>query len=204
MPGEPQTAQQNWPPAAAGLPPAVAPAADLVTVADDPPAEICTPRWYAAYTCARHEKSVARQLEVRGVDFFLPLYRSLRRWKDRRKALDLALFPGYVFVKIPLENRMRVLGLHGMVRLVSFHGKPAPLPEQEIERLRNGLTHQVYVEPHPYLQVGRRVRVEHGPLAGLQGFLVRKKDKCRLVISLDLIQRSVAAEVDAADVQPVH
>lgn len=162
------------------------------------------PRWYAAYTCARHEKCVARHLEVRGIDFFLPLYRSLRRWKDRRKMIDLALFPGYVFVKMPLENRFRILGLPGMVRLVSFDGKPAALPEQEIETLRNSLNQQVYAEPHPYLQVGRRVRVEHGPLTGLQGFLVRKKDKCRLVISLDLIQRSIAAEVDAADVQPIR
>jgi len=162
------------------------------------------PRWYAAYTCARHEKCVARQLEVRGIDFFLPLYRSLRRWKDRRKMIDLALFPGYVFVRMALENRFRILGLPGMVRLVSFDGKPAALPEQEIEALRTGLSQQVYAEPHPYLQVGRRVRVEHGPLTGLQGFLVRKKDKCRLVISLDLIQRSISAEVDAADVQPVH
>jgi transcription antitermination factor NusG len=168
------------------------------------PSEMQSPHWYAAYTCARHEKSVARQLEARGVDFFLPLYRSLRRWKDRRKQLDLALFPGYVFVHIPLENRLRVLDLPGMVRLVSFRGKPAPLPEQEIETLRNGLTQEVYVEPHPYLQIGRRVRVEHGPLAGLQGFLLRRKDKCRVVVSLDLIQRSIAAEVDAADVQPLN
>jgi len=174
------------------------------TEAMEPVAEFQKSHWYAAYTCARHEKCVARQLQARGVDFFLPLYRSQRRWKDRRKMIDLALFPGYVFVRMPIENRFRILTLPGLVRLVSFHGKPAVLPEKEIEALRNGLTQQVYAEPHPYLQIGRKVRVENGPLAGLQGFLVRRKDKFRLVISLDLIQRSIAAEVDAADVQPVN
>ena len=168
------------------------------------PAPAHIPRWYACCTRARHEKFVAKQLQGLGVDHFLPLYRSLRRWKDRRKMIDLALFPGYVFVKIPLHIRTLVLGIPGMVRFVSFHGNPAPLSEHEIETLRGGLEQQVYAEPHPYLRVGRLVRVEHGPLAGVQGFLVRKKDRFRLVISLDLIQRSISAEVDAADVRPLN
>jgi transcription antitermination factor NusG len=135
------------------------------------------------------------------VECFLPLYRSWRRWKDRRKQVDLALFPGYVFVRIALQQRLRVLELPGVVRLVCFNGRPAPLPEQEILALRNALEQQTYAEPHPYLRIGRQVRVVHGPLAGTQGILVRKKDKVRVVISLDVLRRSVAVEVDGADVE---
>ena len=97
-------------------------------------------RWYAAYTCPRHEKYVARQLDERCIDTFVPLYRSLRRWKDRRTQIELPLFPGYVFVHFNLEQRLRILELPGVVRLVSFNGQPATLPEYEIETLRKGWT----------------------------------------------------------------
>jgi transcription antitermination factor NusG len=160
-----------------------------------------TEHWYAAFTCSRYEKCVAKQLEERRVECFLPLYRSWRRWKDRRKQIDLALFPGYVFVRMAWQERLRVLELPGVVRLVNFNGHPAPLPEQDIEALRNALEQRIYAEPHPYLRIGRRVRIVHGPLAGTQGILVRKKDKFRVVISLEVLMRSVAVEVDAADVQ---
>jgi transcription termination/antitermination protein NusG len=156
---------------------------------------------YAAYTWVHHEKRVAQQLTERRVDCFLPLYRSIRRWKDRRKELELALFPGYVFVRIALRDRLRVLQLPSVVQLVGSRGQPAELPEREMECLRQGLTNQVYGEPHPYLKVGRRVRVIHGPLAGTEGILVRKKDRFRVVVSIDLIMRSVAIEVDAADLE---
>ena len=158
--------------------------------------------WYALYTCSRHEKCVAQQIEQRSIACFLPLYRSLRRWKDRRKEVELALFPGYVFVRIALEDRLRVLALTSVVGLVSFNGRPAALPEAEIEQLRQRLA-RGSVEPHPYLRVGRRVRVRGGPMQGLEGIIVRRKDRCRLVFSLDLIMRSVAVEVDEGDVEPV-
>jgi transcription antitermination factor NusG len=169
-----------------------------ITSKPEPPVS----QWYAAYTCPRHEKYVARQLDERSIDSFLPLYRSLRRWKDRRKQIELPLFPGYVFVHFDLQQRLRILGLPGVVRLVSFNGQPATLPEHDIETLRKGLDLQIYAEPHPYLRVGRKVRVVHGLMAGTEGILVRKKEKYRLVISLDAIMRSIAVEVDAADVQP--
>jgi transcription antitermination factor NusG len=159
--------------------------------------------WYALYTCSRHEKSVAYQIEQRSISCFLPLYRSVRRWKDRRKAVELALFPGYVFVHLALADRFRVLGLPSVVRLVSFNGQPAVLPEAEIEQLRQRLSHGSCMEPHPYLRVGRRVRVCAGPMQGLEGIIVRRKDRCRVVFSLDLIMRSVAVEVDESDVEPV-
>jgi transcription antitermination factor NusG len=162
---------------------------------------LAQPRWYAAYTCPRHEKSVAGQLTGRGVEFYLPLYETVSRWKDRRVRLSLPLFPGYVFVRIPLCERLRVLGVPSVVRLVGFTGRPAPLPEEEIESLRNGLS-TLRAEPHPFLKAGRRVRIVQGPLQGLEGVLLRRKGRYRLVISLDLIQRSICVDVDADSLQP--
>lgn len=159
--------------------------------------------WYALYTCARHEKQVAEQIERRSMTCFLPLYRSVRRWKDRRKELEVALFPGYVFVRMALENRLRVLQLPGVVRLVSFNGQPAVLPASEMEALQARLSSAVGVEPHPYLKAGRRVRVRQGAMEGLEGIIVRRKDRCRVVFSIDLIQRSVSVEVDESDLEAV-
>jgi transcription antitermination factor NusG len=159
--------------------------------------------WYALYTCPRHEKVVARQLTERSIETFLPLYRSWHRWKDRRKQVDLALFPSYVFVKIGTQEKLRVLQVSGVVHLVSFNGQLASLPEHEIEMLRDGLESQVYAEPHPYLRVGRKVRVVRGPMAGIEGILSRKKDKCRVVISIDVLMRSISVEVDGQDLEPI-
>jgi transcription antitermination factor NusG len=159
--------------------------------------------WYALYTCPRHEKRVAEQIEQRSISCFLPVYRSVRRWKDRRKELELALFPGYVFVRIDLKDRLRVLQLASVVRFVSFNGQPVPLSDGEVKSLMNGLASGVCAEPHPYLTVGRRVRVRYGPMAGMQGILVRRKEGFRLVLSIDLIMRSVMLEVDEADVEPL-
>jgi transcription antitermination factor NusG len=147
---------------------------------------------------------VGRQFAERNVDCFVPLYRSVRRWKDRRKTLELALFPGYVFVRIALNERLKVLQVPSVVSLISFNGRPAPIEEKEIELLRQSLATDVRIEPHPYLTVGRRVRLKTGPLAGAEGILVRRKDSCRLVMSIDLLMRSVAVEVDEADVEPVR
>lgn len=167
------------------------------------PAEYCEPRWYAVYTSANHEKRVAEQLAARTIDHFLPSYASVRRWKDRRVTLQLPLFPGYVFVRVELRNRLQVLQIPGVARLVGFGGMPVPLPEDEIDALRTGLASGVRVEPHPYLNVGRRARIKQGPLAGLEGILLRWKGNWRVVLSLDLIQRSVAVDVDAALLEPV-
>ena len=157
--------------------------------------------WYALYTCPRHEKFVAKQIERRRFSCFLPLYRSVRRWKDRRKELELALFPGYVFVRMALENRLQVLELPGVVRLVSFNGQPAVVPTEQIESIRDRLSGAGSIEPHPYLRTGRRVRVRHGAMTGLEGIVVRRKDRCRVVFSIDLIMRSVAVEVDEGDLE---
>src|SRR5713101_6093645 len=158
-------------------------------------------RWYAIYTSSRHEKVVAQQLQDRGIENFLPLYRSWHRWKDRRKLVELALFPSYVFVRMEALKRLPVLQVPGVVKLVSFNGEPAALPEQEINALRRGLEQQVYAEPHPYLRIGRKVRVVGGPMAGVEGILSRKKDKYRVVISIQVLMRSIAVEVDGADLE---
>ncbi len=157
--------------------------------------------WYAVQTCANHEKRVLQQLNQRTVEAYLPLYDSVRRWKDRRVRLEMPLFPGYVFVHLALCDRLQVLQAPGVARLVGFGGQPAALPDQEIETLRQGLAREMRVEPHQYLKVGRRVRVRTGPLQGLEGILVRKKKLSRFVISLDLIMRSVAVEIDEADLE---
>src|SRR5437667_1572065 len=159
------------------------------------------PHWYAAYTCANHEKQVAAELLGRGVEHFLPLYGSVRRWKDRRVKLDLPLFPGYVFVRLALVERLRVVQIPSVDRLVGFNGLPTALPDTEMEIIRSGLSQSLRAEPHPFLTIGRRVRMTGGPFAGLEGVLTRKKGNLRVVVSLKLIQRSVVVDVDAADVE---
>ncbi len=166
------------------------------------PAEYLETRWYAAHTNPRHEKTVQQLMEGYHIECFLPLYRSVRRWKDRRKELELPLFPGYIFVHIPLKDRLEALRIPGVVQFVSFQGKPARLPDSEIEGLRNGLARTSGFEPHPYLTVGRKVRVRSGPFFGMEGILIRRKEKFRVVLSIHLIQRSVAVEVDEGDVAP--
>jgi transcription antitermination factor NusG len=158
--------------------------------------------WYAAYTCAQHEKHVAAELLARDVEHFLPLYSSVRRWKDRRVQLELPLFPGYIFVRLALCDRLRVVQIPSVVRLVGFGGFPIALPDAEIEILQSGFSRSLGAEPHPFLTVGRRVRITGGPFAGLEGVLKRKKSTLRVVVSLELIQRSMAVDVDAADVRP--
>src|SRR6266404_4387128 len=165
------------------------------------PTEYGVARWYAAYTCANHEKKVREQLEQRSVEAFLPVYETLRRWKDRRVQLEMPLFPGYVFVRLALVDRLRVLQVPSVVRLVGFNGQLSALPDEEIEGLKKGLAGGVRAEPHPFLKAGRRVRMRSGPLAGMQGILLRRKGKFRVVISIDLIQRAVAADAEAADVE---
>jgi transcription antitermination factor NusG len=161
-------------------------------------------RWFAVYTCANHEKRVADQLRERCVDYFLPLYECERRWKDRRVKLQTPLFPGYVFVRVTLHDRLRVLQTPGIVRLVSFGGHPAPLPQEDIQAIQDCLSHGLQVEPHPYLRVGRRMQVKSGPLQGLEGVIVRRKNRSRFILSFDLLQRAVAIEMNAIDLQPAN
>jgi transcription antitermination factor NusG len=166
------------------------------------PAAHVEPHWFAAYTRANHEKRVAAELAARNVEHFLPLYGSLRRWTDRRVQLELPLFPGYVFVHLRLRDRLRVLQIPSVVRLVAFGGLPMALPDNEMDAMRSGLSQSLTAAPHPFLTVGRRVRISAGPFAGLEGILKRRKSSFRVVISLELIERSVIVDVEACDVKP--
>lgn len=179
-----------------------------VTTDSDPyvplsiPSHYGEPHWFAVYTRARHEKRVTEQLRQQETfAVFLPTYKTVRRWKDRRKLVELPLFPGYVFVRIALKDRLNLLRIPGVVRLVGFNGIPTPLPEREIDSLREALRQRAVAKPHPFLAVGRKVRVKNGPLAGLEGTLLRHKGRYRLVVSLELIQRSTAVDIDAADLE---
>ncbi|HSS97626.1 MAG TPA: UpxY family transcription antiterminator, partial [Terriglobales bacterium] len=123
--------------------------------------------WYAAYTCPRHEKRIAAQLREKQLACFLPVYQTIHQWKDRYKQLELPLFPGYVFVSIEQKDRLRVLQLPGVVRFVTFNGALAQIDPSELEALRSILDRNGDVQPHPYLTVGRKVRILRGSLSGI-------------------------------------
>ena len=163
--------------------------------------------WYAGYTAARHEKRIAEQLEQRSVEHFLPLYQTIHRWRNGRHRVELPIFPGYVFVRIALRERLRVLEIPGFVRLVGFSSIPCALPDAEIEAMRNALKTGTKAEPYPYLTIGTRVEIRDGPLQGMTGILLRRRGQCRVVLSIDLIQRFMVVEVEveaeAEDVTPV-
>jgi len=163
----------------------------------------CQMNWYALYTRSRHEKTVSEQLGQRSVDHFLPLYESIRKWKNGRFKVQLPLSPGYLFVHMDLKDRLPVLQVPGVVSLVGFNGVPAPLPQADIETIRHALSKGVQAQPHRYLKVGSRVRIKGGALEGMQGILLRKKGQLRVVVSVDLIMRSIAIDVDASEVEPV-
>jgi len=166
-------------------------------------ADLQDERWYAAYTCANHEKRVAAQLLARSVEHVLPFYSSLRRWKDRRVVVDMPLFPGYVFVRLALCQRLRVLQIPSVVRLVGFGGQPHALADEEVALLRGCLGGAARFAPHPYLRAGSRVRIARGPLRGVEGILVRKKSRLRVVLSIDVIACSASVEVDSADLERI-
>jgi transcription antitermination factor NusG len=160
--------------------------------------------WYAGYTASRHEKRVAEHFAQRGVEYFLPLYETIHRWNNGRHRVKLPLFPGYIFVRIALRDRLRVIEVPGFVRLVGFNSLPHPLPEADINKMKEALNKGVLAEPYPYLTVGTRVEIRNGPMQGMTGILLRRQNKWRVVISVDLIMRSMAVEVEASDVVPIR
>jgi transcription antitermination factor NusG len=158
--------------------------------------------WWVLYTRHQHEKVVADVLTAKGFEVMLPLYESIRRWKDRSKTITLPLFPCYVFVRGGLNRRLQVVTTPG-VHTILFHGeRVAIVPETEIQAIRKAVEGPFRVEPHPFLRCGERVRVTRGSLEGVEGVLVRKKNLYRLVLSVDMMAQSVAVEIDANDVEP--
>lgn len=159
--------------------------------------------WWAAYTRHQHEKTVAEMLSAKGFEVFLPLYESVRHWKDRRKKLSLPLFPGYVFVRGG-ERRLQVLSTPGIHMILTHGERIATIPEGEIDAIRRTLEGNFCVEPHPFLRCGERVRVKSGTLAGVEGILIRWKGSARLVLSVDMLAQSVGVEIDATNVEAVR
>jgi len=159
--------------------------------------------WYALYTRHQHEKVVHQILTGKGFEAFLPLYTTAHQWKDRVKRVSLPLFPCYVFLQGPLAQWLPVLTTPGVHTVVGFGGEPASISGAEIEAIRRVIDNSVKVEPHPFLKCGDRVRVIGGPLRGLEGILLRKKNWCKLLLSVEMLQRSVAVEVDVGMVQRV-
>lgn len=159
-------------------------------------------QWFALRVRSNYEQPVSSLLSAKGIEEFLPTYRSRRIWSDRVRDVRLPLFPGYVFCRIPMEERSLALATTGVVNMLGVQGRPLPIDDQEIAAVRQMIESKSLVEPWPFLRIGQRVKVRRGPLAGVEGILLKVKDSCRLVVSLTLLGRSVATEIDAAYVSP--
>jgi transcription antitermination factor NusG len=160
-------------------------------------------RWYALHVRSRFERVVARNLEGKGIEGFLPLYRTRHRWSDRVKEIELPLFPGYVFCRLDIRDRLPVLTIPGVHSVVGVAKQPLPVDECQLNDIRSLLSSGLSCEPWPFLAVGQTVRIENGALAGVQGTIVSVKNQFRLVISVHLLQRAVAVEIDRESVSLV-
>jgi transcription antitermination factor NusG len=159
--------------------------------------------WYAVFTVPQNEKSVAKHLQLREVEHFLPTYEVLRTWKNRQRVkVVLPLFPTYIFARISPSERGKVLGSPGVLRIVGNSREPTPLPDYEIEFLRSDLCNS-RTEPYRELVVGQRVRVRSGLMQGVEGVLVRKNNRSRFVITLGLINLHAAVELGAQELEPL-
>jgi transcription antitermination factor NusG len=161
------------------------------------------PHWYAARTRPNHERRVAERMVQRNIEHLLPLYTSLRQWKDRKVSLSMPLFPGYLFVRFCMRERVHVLEVPGVAELVGIGSQPAPLADEEIRAIQDWVNLESRITPHPYLTIGNRARVRSGPFHGIEGIVVRSNSQTRLVISFSLIQRSVTLEIDQIELEPV-
>jgi transcription antitermination factor NusG len=159
--------------------------------------------WFAVYTRHQHEKTVAESFSRNGLEVFLPLYDVARQWKDRTKHVSLPLFPCYVFFRGGIERRANVLSTPGVHSIVAIGKQLATIPHAELDAIRRAVESHLQVEPHPFLFVGDRVRVKSGPLVGIEGILIRKKSASRLILSAQLLEKSVAVEVDAFSIEPL-
>jgi transcription antitermination factor NusG len=159
--------------------------------------------WYAVCTRYQHEKTAARILEYKDFEVFLPLYKARHRWKDRIKEVHIPLFPGYLFVREGLKRWLGILTTPGVSSIVSCGDQPIAIPFSEIEGVKRVVDSSLRVEPHPFLKSGDWVRVKCGPVAGVEGILLRQKNVARLVLSVEMLGKSAAVEVDASDVERI-
>lgn len=159
--------------------------------------------WFALRVRSRFDKVVTESLHSRGYESFAALHRVRRYWANRYRQVELPLFPGYVFCSFDPQDRLPVLSCPGVVHLVGFGDRPTPVDESEIEAVRTAILSDLHVEPCAFIAAGQRMRVERGSLAGVEGLVVRVKSQLRLVISITLLQRSVAVELDTDRVSVV-
>jgi transcription antitermination factor NusG len=158
--------------------------------------------WYAIHTRSRHEKAIASRLNVQATETFLPLHRTRHTWKNGVHAdVDVPLFPCYLFVKISIHDRLRLLQMQGVLGFAATSTRPIAIPNEEIALLRSA-TEKFKAEPHPYLNLGDWVRIIAGPLAGMEGILTRRKHEYRVVLSIETIMRSIAVEVSEFEIEP--
>lgn len=162
---------------------------------------VAAAQWYAIWTRSRHEQVVRDQLALKGFDVFLPTITRWSRWKDRKKRIDWPLFPGYCFARFESQVRLSVLQCPGVVSIVSFDGEIAPIPQREIDGIRQIVESELQYDPCPLIHEGMMVEVVYGPLKGVVGRLIRKGTHARLVLTVDLIGQAVSVEVDVADVK---
>jgi len=160
-------------------------------------------QWYAAYTKHQHEKSAASQLEKKGFEILLPLFRAKHRWKDRMQPVALPVFPCYLFIRANLTRKLAILQTPGIFWLLGNSGNAAIVPDADIEAIRKITTSAAPYEPHPYLKSGDRVRVISGAIAGVEGILTRVKNRYRVVLSVDLLQQALAVEIDISAVERI-
>ncbi|MDH5740808.1 MAG: UpxY family transcription antiterminator [Nitrospira sp.] len=159
--------------------------------------------WYALRTKSRHEKLVRDQLDKQGIQPLLPTVKRLSQWKDRKKEIEVPLFSGYCFVRFSQQEKTPVQKVTGVVGIVGSASRPEPIPEQEIDALRRLMTSVLPYDPHPYLHEGMQVEVVRGPLRGIQGILLRKEKRHRLVIGVRLIEQAAVVEIDVKDVMAI-
>lgn len=160
--------------------------------------------WFAVQVRARYESLAASSLAHQGYERFLPTYRCRRRWSDRVKELELPLFPGYIFCRFDPQDRLPILKTPGFVSIVGIAKQPVPIAESELAAVRTLVSSGLSHHPWPYVRIGQRVRIHCGPLGGLEGILQNIKGCQRIVISVSLLQRSVAVEIDSAWVAPIY
>jgi transcription antitermination factor NusG len=159
--------------------------------------------WYALRVKSRHENIVASHLQARGFESLLPLYKCRRRWSDRFKEIELPLFPGYVFCQFNPMNRLPILTVPGIVHIVGVGRTPLPVDEAEMAAILTAVESGLPSRPWPFLQIGHKVRIEYGPLKGVEGILLGFRGHHRLVLSVTLLQRSVAVQADEAWITPL-
>ena len=161
------------------------------------------PKWYVLFVRSNQEKRVADALAARDVEHYLPSYTAVRQWKDRRVKLEMPLFPGYIFVRFPLLEKMKALTVPNVVSLVGSSRAASEVAEEEVLWIRRGLEHGS-AQPHPYLNAGDRVTIIRGVMTGMQGILLRRHNGAKIVVSLDSIFRAFVVEVDETCVQPLR